>query len=135
MNMKPLLVICISIVALGFTSNILAGSRLTVRTTSDLLREKRTLQGHEVAIVGFVRFDRLSRRGFLYGSLKDLRERNFRKTIFLKLGNEKFSSLQIPDEKYVIALGYLSEELRGPLGVYAAHVIVHRIELQNPKSK
>lgn len=135
MNAKMLLVVCVPVVALGPLSDIFAGSQLKTRTSAEVLRDKQALQGHDVAIEGFVRFDRLSRRGFLYGNLNDLRTLNYKKTIFLELGNEKFSSLKIPDEKVVIVRGYLSESLRGPLGVYPAHVIVDRIELRDSKSK
>jgi hypothetical protein len=94
----------------------------------DILREPR-LKGHVVSVEGFVRFDRVSQRGFLYRDLGDMQRRDYRKTIFLELGNEGFASLKIPDGSYVAATGYLSKELRGPLGVYAAHIIVDRVKV------
>ena len=97
-------------------------------TAEEVLRKPR-LKGHVVSVEGFVRFDRLSQRGFLYRDLNDMRRRNFRKTIFLELGNEGYSSLKIPDGSYVVATGYLSKELRGPLGVYPAHIIVDRVKV------
>jgi hypothetical protein len=97
-------------------------------TADEVLRTPR-LRGHVVSVEGFVRFDRLSQRGFLYRDLRDMRCRNYRKTIFLELGNEGYSSLKIPDGSYVLATGYLSGELRGPLGVYPAHIIVDRVKV------
>ena len=94
----------------------------------DILRNPR-LKGHVVSVEGFVRFDRASQRGFLYRDLAGMQRRNYRKTIFLELGNEDFASLKIPDGSYVVATGYLSKELRGPLGVYPAHIIVDRIKV------
>ena len=94
----------------------------------DILREPR-LKGHVVSVEGFVRFDRVSQRGFLYRDLTDMQRRNYRNTIFLELGNEGFASLKIPDGSYVIATGYLSKDLRGPLGVYPAHIIVDRVKV------
>jgi len=72
---------------------------------------------------------RLSQRGFLYRDLSDMRRRNYRNTVFLELGNEGYSSLKIPDGSYVVATGYLSKDLRGPLGVYPAHIIVDRVKV------
>ena len=97
------------------------------KTVDQVIRQRNTLGGTDIAIKGFVRFDRLSRRGFLYRNLYDLRQQNYKKTIFLQLGAEKYSSLRIPDRQFVVVNGYLAEELRGPLGVYPAHVIVQRI--------
>jgi hypothetical protein len=104
------------------------GSAADAHTADEVLR-KPLLKGHVVSVEGFVRFDRLSQRGFLYRDLSDMRRRNYRKTIFLELGNEGFSSLKIPDGSYVVATGYLSKELRGPLGVYPAHIIVDRVKV------
>ena len=81
-----------------------------------------------ISVEGFVRFDRLSQRGFLNKNLADMRNRNYRETVFLELGNENYSSLKIQDGTYVLVTGYLSKELRGPLGVYAGHIIVDRIQ-------
>jgi|GEM_PF-4425083 len=97
-------------------------------TADEVLRTPR-LKGHVISVEGFVRFDRLSQRGFLYRDLNDMRHRNYQKTIFLELGNEGYSSLKIPDGSYVVATGYLSKELRGPLGVYPAHIIVDRVKV------
>jgi hypothetical protein len=97
-------------------------------TADEVLRKPR-LKGHVISVQGFVRFDRLSQRGFLYRDLSDMRHRNYRKTIFLELGNESFSSLKIPDGSYVVATGYLAEDLHGPLGVYPAHIIVDRVKM------
>jgi hypothetical protein len=58
-----------------------------------------------------------------------MRHLNYRKTVFLELGNEGYTSLRIPDGSYVVAAGYLSAELRGPLGVYPAHIIVDRVKV------
>lgn len=93
-----------------------------------LLSNKGALEGKIISVEGFVRFDRLSQRGFLNRNLADMRNRNYRETIFLELGNENYSSLKIQDGTYVLVTGYLSEELRGPLGVYAGHIIVDRIQ-------
>jgi hypothetical protein len=98
-------------------------------TADEVLRQKAHLHGRVITVEGFVRFDRLSQRGFLYRDLSDMRRRNYRQTIFLELGNEGFSSLKIPDGSYVVATGYLSKELRGPLGVYPAHIIVDRVKV------
>jgi hypothetical protein len=100
--------------------------------TDEVLR-KPPLKGHVISVKGFVRFDRLSQRGFLYRDLSDMRQRDYRKTIFLELGNEGFSSLRIPDGSYVVATGYLSKQLRGPLGVYPAHIIVDRVTVLRKK--
>jgi hypothetical protein len=102
--------------------------------TADAVLRKPRLKGHVISVEGFVRFDRLSLRGFLYRDLKDMRHRNYRKTIFLELGNEDFSSLKIPDGSYVVATGYLSKALRGPLGVYPAHIIVDRVKVLRKNS-
>jgi hypothetical protein len=103
-------------------------------TADEVLRYKTRLHGHVISVEGFVRFDHLSQRGFLYRNLIDMRRRNYRKTIFLELGNERFSSLRIPDGSYVVATGYLSEKLRGPLGVYPAHIIVDRVKVLRKKT-
>jgi hypothetical protein len=103
-------------------------SAADAHTADEVLRKPR-LKGHVISVEGFVRFDRLSQRGFLYRDLSDMRHRNYRKTIFLELGNEDFSSLRIPDGSYVVATGYLSKDLRGPLGVYPAHMIVDRVKV------
>ena len=97
-------------------------------TADEVLRKPR-LKGHVISVEGFVRFDRLSQRGFLYRDLSDMRHRKYQTTIFLELGNEDFSSLKIPDGSYVVATGYLSKDLRGPLGVYPAHIIVDRMKV------
>ena len=104
------------------------GSTAEAYTADDVLHQPR-LKGHVISVEGFVRFDRLSQRGFLYRDLSDLRHRNYRKTIFLELGNERYSSLKIPDGSYVVATGYLSKNLRGPLGVYPGHIIVDRVKV------
>ena len=103
-------------------------SAAAAHTADEVLRKPR-LKGHVISVEGFARFDRLSQRGFLYRDLSDMRHRNYRKTIFLELGNEGFSSLKIPDGSYVVATGYLSKDLRGPLGVYPAHIIVDRVKV------
>jgi hypothetical protein len=103
-------------------------SATDAHTADEVLRTPR-LKGHVISVEGFVRFDRLSQRGFLYRDLSDMRHRNYRKTIFLELGNEGYSSLKIPDGSYVVATGYLSKELRGPLGVYPAHIIVDSVKV------
>jgi len=97
--------------------------------TADEVLRKPHLKGHVISVEGIVRFDRLSQRGFLYRDLSDMRHRDYRKTIFLELGNEGFASLKIPDGSYVVATGYLSKDLRGPLGVYPAHIIVDRVKV------
>jgi uncharacterized protein (DUF58 family) len=104
-------------------------------TVKQVLSSKRTLEDKVIAVEGFVRFDRLSQRGFLYKDLADLKNRNYRQTVFLELGNENYSSLKIPDGSYVVVLGYLSAELRGPLGVYAGHIIVDRIQILRESQK
>lgn len=103
-------------------------SAADAHTADEVLRKPR-LKGHVISVEGFVRFDRLSQRGFLYRDLSDMRHRNYRKTIFLELGNEDFSSSKIPDGSYVVATGYLSKDLHGPLGVYPAHIIVDRVKV------
>jgi hypothetical protein len=103
-------------------------SAADAHTADEVLRKPR-LKGHVISVEGFVRFDRLSQGGFLYRDLSDMRHRNYRKAIFLELGNEGFSSLKIPDGSYVVATGYLSKDLRGPLGVYPAHIIVDRMKV------
>ena len=103
-------------------------SATDTHTADEVLRTPR-LKGHVISVEGFVRFDRLSQRGFLYRDLSDMRHRNYQKTIFLELGNEGYSSLKIPDGSYVVATGYLSKDLRGPLGVYPAHIIVDRVKV------
>ncbi len=100
-------------------------------TAGELLAHKQALHGNIVLVEGLVRFDRPSQRGFLYQTPKDLRNRNFRKTIFLELGNENYSSMKISDGSYVLVRGYLSKDLRGPLGVYPAHIIVDRMWRQS----
>ena len=117
----PCFAIAASLLMLGVAT---AGAH----TADEVLRTQR-LKGHVISVEGFVRFDRLSQRGFLYRDLSDMRRRNYRKTIFLELGNEGYSSLKIPDGSYVVATGYLSKELRGPLGVYPAHIIVDRVRV------
>jgi hypothetical protein len=107
---------------------ICVGRAASTHRADDILREPR-LKGQVVSVEGFVRFDRVSQRGFLYRDLDDLQRRNYRKTIFLELGNEGFASLKIPDGSYVVATGYLSKELRGPLGVYPAHIIVDHVKV------
>jgi len=97
--------------------------------TADEIWRKPHLKGHVISVEGVVRFDRPSQRGFLYRDLSDMRHRTYRRTIFLELGNEGFSSLTIPDGSYVLATGYLSKDLRGPLGVYPAHIIVDRVKV------
>jgi hypothetical protein len=116
--------------AIGASLLMLIGvaSAADAHTADEVLRKPR-LKGRVISVVGFVRFDRLSQRGFLYRNLNDMRRRNFRKTIFLELGNEGFSSLQIPDGSFVVTTGYLSKDLRGPLGVYPAHIIVDRVKV------
>ena len=112
----------------------LARAASDTHTAEDVLQHKARLHGRVVSVEGFVRFDRLSQRGFLYRNLSDMRRRNFRKTIFLELGNERFSSLKIPDGSHVVATGYLSKDLRGPLGVYPAHIIVDRVKVLRKNS-
>jgi len=98
-------------------------------TARQLLSNKRALEGKIISAEGFVRFDRRSQRGFLYKDLADMRNRNYRQTVFLELGNENYSSMKIRDGSYVLVTGYLSGELRGPLGVYAGHIIVDRMQI------
>jgi hypothetical protein len=109
-----------------------AAPRVTVK---QILSSKRTLEDKVISVEGFVRFDRLSQRGFLYKDLADLKKRNYRQTVFLELGNENYASLKIPDGSYVLATGYLSAELRGPLGVYAGHIIIDRIQILHENQK
>jgi hypothetical protein len=97
-------------------------------SATDLLSNKSAFDGKVISVDGFVRFDRRSQRGFLNKNLLDMRIRNYRQTIFLELGNENYASMKIPDGTYVLVTGYLSRELRGPLGVYAGHIIVDRIQ-------
>ena len=112
----------------AFLLMLSVASATDAHTADEVLRTPR-LKGHVISVEGFVRFDRLSQRGFLYRDLSDMRHRDYQKTIFLELGNEGFSSLKIPDGSYVVATGYLSKELRGPLGVYPAHIIVDRVKV------
>lgn len=97
-------------------------------TATQFLSNKKGFDGKVISVEGFVRFDRSSQRGFLNKNLFDMRNRNYRQTIFLELGNENYTSMKIRDGTYVLVTGYLSRELRGPLGVYAAHIIVDRIQ-------
>jgi hypothetical protein len=97
-------------------------------SAAELLSNKKAFHGRVISVEGFVRFDRLSQRGFLNKDLLDMRNRNYQQTIFLELGNENYTSMKIPDRTYVLVTGYLSKELRGPLGVYAGHIIVDRIQ-------
>lgn len=104
-------------------------------TVKQLLSSKGTLENRIISVEGFVRFDRLSQRGFLYKNLSDLKARNYRQTVFLELGNENYVSLKVPDASYVLVTGYLSAELRGPLGVYAGHIIVDRIQIERKRGE
>ena len=96
-------------------------------SATQLLSDKEAFDGKRVSVDGFVRFDRGSQRGFLNKNLLDMRNRNYRQTIFLELGNENYTSMKIPDGSYARVTGYLSKKLRGPLGVYAGHIIVDQI--------
>jgi hypothetical protein len=104
-------------------------------TVKQLLSGKRALENRIISVEGFVRFDRVSQRGFLYKNLSDLKTRNYRQTVFLELGNENYASLKVPDASYVLVTGYLSGELRGPLGVYAGHIIVDRIQIARKREE
>ena len=117
------------ITALLFLFAVQAVAGMQRISTTHLLLHKKAFDGNVIAVEGFVRFDRRSQRGFLYSNLKDMRNRNYPKTVFLELGNENYSSMKIRDGSYVLVTGYLSKELRGPLGVYAGHIIVDRIEI------
>src|SRR2546423_12595575 len=109
-----------------------AAPRVTVK---QLLSSKGALENRIISVEGFVRFDRVSQRGFLYKNLSDLKGRNYRQTVFLELGNENYASLKLPDLSYVLVTGYLSAELRGPLGVYAGHIIVDRIQIARKREE
>ena len=100
-----------------------------------LLANKKAFHGRVISVDGFVRFDRLSERGFLNKNLADMHNRNYRQTIFLELGNENYSSMKIPDGTHVVVTGYLSKELRGPLGVYAGHIIVDQMRPLTARGK
>lgn len=114
------------VLLLAFSLRAAAG--LERVSATELLANKKSFDGKVISVDGFVRFDRRSQRGFLNKSLLDLRNRNFRQTLFLELGNENYTSMKIPDGTQVCVTGYLSKELRGPLGVYAGHIIVDRIQ-------
>jgi hypothetical protein len=101
---------------------------LPLKTVDEILRHKEALDGRDYRIAGFVRFDRISKRGFLYRNLPELRKMDYKKTIFLGLRFEDFGNLKIRDEQFVIVTGYLTEDMHGPLGAYPAHVIVDRID-------
>lgn len=99
------------------------------KTADEILRNRIALAGKDYKITGFARFDPLSKRGFLYRNLRELRRHDRERTIFLQLDLDKFWTHRIPDEAYVLVTGYLAEELHGPLGSYPAHVVVNAIEV------
>jgi hypothetical protein len=101
----------------------------SVVQAEQVLAHKKTFAGRIISVKGFVKFDRPSEQGFLYSTIKDLQSQNYRRAIFLELGNEGFASLRIPDGRSAIVTGYLSKGLRGPLGAYPAHIIVDRIKV------
>ena len=124
----------IVVLTLMLLASVCLSARLTI-TAAQLLRHKKTFEGKIVAVEGIVRFDRLSQRGFLYSDLRDLRRREYKKTIFLELGNEEYSSLKIPDRTWVVVTGFLSPEEHGPLGVYPAHIIVDEVRVEQRSSR
>jgi hypothetical protein len=134
MNTKLVAALCVFFACVGSVQVAYPQSILPLKTADEILRHREMLKGKDYRISGFARFDRLSRRGFLYGGLSDLRKHNRKKTIFLQLDLKRFAKLQINDEQYVIVTGYLAEEMHGPLGSYPAHVIVDRIELAQAPS-
>ena len=127
--------ICEVVFILLFGFLLSAAGDLPSVSAAKLLMNKKAFHGRVISVDGLVRFDRLSQRGFLYQNLRDMGNRDYRRTIFLELGNENFSSLKIPDGTHVVVTGYLSKELRGPLGVYAGHIIVDRIQVLTEKSR
>jgi len=120
--------ICELVFILVVLFSLRAAAGLQRVSATELLSNKKAFHGRVISVEGFVRFDRLSQRGFLNKDLLDMHNRNYRQTIFLELGNENYTSMKIPDGTYALVTGYLSKELRGPLGVYAGHIIVDRIQ-------
>lgn len=106
-----------------------SGETRSIISSEKLLQHTKPLRGKVISVEGFVRFDRLSQRGFLYRNMRELRKRDYHKTIFLELGNENYVSLKIRDGTRVVVAGFLSPDLRGPLGVYPAHIIVDKIQV------
>jgi hypothetical protein len=126
MKGSPLIVQLVIAILVSLSFPAVAGPRNV--TATELLANKKALDGKVISVDGFVRFDRDSQRGFLNKSLSDQRNRNYRQTIFLELGNDNYTSMKILDGSRARVTGYLSKELRGPLGVYAGHIIVDRIQ-------
>jgi hypothetical protein len=103
-----------------------------LKTATEILANKQTLQGKDYRILGYIRFDRPSRRAFLHRNLRELHKRDYKKTIFLGLRAKDFANRNINDGEHVMVTGYLATSMRGPLGVYPAHVIVDKIAV-DPK--
>lgn len=93
----------------------------------EVIRADSPLRGKEVCIVGNVRFDRRSRRGFLYADENELRVRDYRRTVFLQLPDGDVKSFRIRDGTRVVVTGFFTESMHGPLGVYPVHVLVKNI--------
>lgn len=127
--------ICALVFILVVLFSCRAAAGLQRLSATELLSNKKAFHGKVISVEGFVRFDRLSQRGFLNKDLLDMRNRNYRQTVFLELGNENYTSMKIPDESYALVTGYLSKELRGPLGVYAGHIIVDRMQPLTRRSR
>jgi hypothetical protein len=128
MNLRRLSIGCTALAILTAAA-LRGGETRSIISAEELLRHTQSLRGKVISVEGFVRFDRLSQRGFLYRNMRELRRRDYHKTIFLELGNENYVSLKIPDGPRVVVTGFLSPDLRGPLGVYPAHIIVDKIQV------
>lgn len=128
MDLRPLRIGSTALAILTAAA-LCGGATRSIISSEELLQHTKALRGRVISVEGYVRFDRLSQRGFLYGNRQELRKRNYHKTIFLELGNEDYVSLKIADGTRVVVTGFLSPDLRGPLGVYPAHIIVDRVDV------
>jgi hypothetical protein len=133
-SIRRLLLLFVLPAILG-NANAQSQSPIQPVTVNQILEQKKRFEDKELEMTGYVRLDRLSRRGFLYNSLADMNRRDYTRTIFLQLGAEKFTSLTIPDGSRVVILGYVDPKLHGPLGVYPAHVYVLRMARVRPSIK
>ncbi len=123
----------VGIFVLVFVSTAVASPRPRTYTVAQVILQLQHLRGHDIAIEGYARFDRLGRQAPLYGDLSVLRKHDFRRAVFLAFPLRTFDRYVVPDETHVIVSGYLEPDLHGSLGVYPAHLSADSIRrLRSP---
>ncbi|MEY2564372.1 MAG: hypothetical protein QOH88_2565 [Verrucomicrobiota bacterium] len=117
----------LGIVLLVLASTAVASPRPRTYTVAQVISQFPHFRGHDIAIEGYARFDRLSRQALLYDTLASFRKRDYRRAIFLGFPLPTFDRFVLPDGTYALVSGYLSEDSHGSLGVYPGHLYADRI--------